>query len=250
MALSRATALRTSSVNAFARSARSVRRSGSQQCLRLSQQPARRGYASAAGDAVKKAGSEIPWALGAVVMTVGGSWLALQPRSAPHEDHGDEHHGEEEHEEKEESSEEADKPEESSEGSDEPKEDEGEGAPKEESSEPEEKPEEEAESDGKGQAETPTKKGKTKNKDETVKHESAGSAGDKKRIDSDNAKNIGEGASSDTGDEMTDKQKGVSNTDTKHSTDPSKDPTIGNKGEGTADSAKVKGTVKADRPQK
>jgi len=244
MALSRATALRTSSVTAFARSARSVQRSGSQQCLRLSQQPARRGYASAAGEAVKKAGSELPWALGAVVMTVGGSWLALQPRSAPHEDHGDEHHGDEH----EEPSEEGDKPEESS-GSDEPKEEESEGDPKEESSEPEEKPEEVAKSDGKGEAETPDNKGMTKSKGETVKHESAGTHGRKKRIDSDNAKDIGVGASSDTGDEMSHKQREFSNTDTKHSEDPNKSDTKSSKGEGTADSAKVKGTVKPDRPQ-
>jgi len=133
MALSRATALRTSSVTTFARSARSVRRSPSQQCFRLSSQPAQRGYASAAGETVKNAGSELPWALAAVVMTVGGTWAALQPRSAPHGDHGhDDHHGEK-HEEEE-------KSEESSEGGDEPKEDGGEDAPVEEASpEPERK---------------------------------------------------------------------------------------------------------------
>jgi hypothetical protein len=180
-------------------------------------------------------------ALAAVVMTVGGTWAALQPRSAPHGDHGHDDHHSEKHDEEE-------KSEESSEGGDEPKEDGGEEAPVEEASpEPEEK--EDAKSDGKGEADTPTGKGKTVNKEDTTKSESSGQ-GDKKRIDSDNAKKIGEGVSSETGDDMSEKQKGLSNTDTQHSTDPNTDDTKSSKGEGTADTAKVKGTVQTDRPQK
>jgi hypothetical protein len=185
-------------------------------------------------------------------LTIGGTWAALQPRSAPHEAHGhDEHHGDEEHEEKEEPAEEEDKPEESSEGGDESKEG-GDEAPTEESSDTDDKPKEdaaaEAKSEGTGEAETPSNKGKTLNKSDTKKSESGGQ-GDKKRIDSDNAKNIGEGVSSKTGDDMSDKQSGLSNTDTAHSTDPNKDETKSSKGEGTAETAKVKGTVQTDRPQ-
>jgi len=80
------------------------------------------------------------------------------------------------------------------------------------------------------------------NKEDTAKSESSG--------EDDNAKNIGKGVSSETGDDMSEKQKGLSNTDTKHSTDPNADETKSSKGEGTADTAKVKGTVQTDRPQK
>ena len=45
------------------------------------------------------------------------------------------------------------------------------------------------------------------------------------------------------------KQEGLSNTDTKHSTDLTNDPEKSKKGEGTPESAKAKGTVKPSRPQ-
>jgi hypothetical protein len=73
----------------------------------------------------------------------------------------------------------------------------------------------------------------------------------KKRIDSAYGTPVGSGVSAgDVGDEQTQKQSGVSNTDTKHSTDVAQNPEKSNKAEGTVDTAKVKGTVQADRPQK
>lgn len=46
------------------------------------------------------------------------------------------------------------------------------------------------------------------------------------------------------------KQEGLSNTDTKHSTDIEGNPEKSTKGEGAPESAKLKGTVDTDRPQK
>lgn len=43
------------------------------------------------------------------------------------------------------------------------------------------------------------------------------------------------------------KQEGLSNTDTKHSTDPSKDPGKAKKADGTPDTSKEKGTVDPKR---
>ncbi|KAL8690033.1 MAG: hypothetical protein Q9218_004433 [Villophora microphyllina] len=48
---------------------------------------------------------------------------------------------------------------------------------------------------------------------------------------------------------MTDKQHGLSNTQTKHSTDIDSDPNKSKKGEGMAETAKVQGTVDPQRPQ-
>merc|ERR1711964_324615 len=45
------------------------------------------------------------------------------------------------------------------------------------------------------------------------------------------------------------KQEGLSNTDTKHSTDIGNDPSKSKKAEGGPDTAKVKGTVDPNRPQ-
>jgi len=83
---------------------------------RPSQQPAlKQQYSSATGTAketVKKASSDIPWALSAFLVTTGGTWLALQPRDAGHHDeHHDEHHAEEEGSDEGEAGEEEGKPE-------------------------------------------------------------------------------------------------------------------------------------------
>jgi hypothetical protein len=48
---------------------------------------------------------------------------------------------------------------------------------------------------------------------------------------------------------MSGKQEGLSNTDTKHSTPVSESDDKSKKGEGVAETAKVKGTVSTDRPQ-
>lgn len=48
---------------------------------------------------------------------------------------------------------------------------------------------------------------------------------------------------------MSGKQEGLSNTDTKHSTDIASNPEKSKKGEGTPETAKLKGTVRPSRPQ-
>ena len=48
---------------------------------------------------------------------------------------------------------------------------------------------------------------------------------------------------------MSGKQEGISNADTRHSTARLHDESQSKKGEGVADSAKLKGTVSTDRPQ-
>jgi len=88
----------------------------------------------------------------------------------------------------------------------------------------------------------------TKTATNTVKHEETGT-GKKLRLDSSAGTNIGEGSSSGDGDSMSDKQRGMSNTDTRHSSDISKNPDKSTKGEGTADTAKIKGTVDPNRKQ-
>jgi hypothetical protein len=47
---------------------------------------------------------------------------------------------------------------------------------------------------------------------------------------------------------MSGKQEGLSNADTHHSTNISSDPTKSKKGEGVAETAKLKGTVSVNRP--
>jgi len=95
-------------------------------------------------------------------------------------------------------------------------------------------------------------KGATK-KQEDVKHreEDKGKGAVKVRMDSPASINIGEeGASHGEGDQYAKTaQKGISNTDTRHSTDPHADPGKSSKGEGTVETAKIKGTVKPERPQ-
>jgi len=261
MILSRATALRASSVNTFARSARTLRSRASQQCLRLSQQTGRREYSSAK-DTVKKASSDIPWLVSGIAVTIGGTYAALQPRDPVehHDDHG-EGHGDE-HEEKEESTEE-EPAEESSKDEEKPEEGgeekassdgaEKEEAPKEEDTESQEDGEKKdtEESEGKPKSSDSAEvsnKGMTKNASNTAKHEETGT-GKKLRLDSTAGQNVGEGVSSGDGDAMSNKQRGISNTDTRHSTDLSKNPEKSQKGEGTVETAKIKGTVDPSRPQ-
>ncbi|KAI9667333.1 MAG: hypothetical protein M1821_000148 [Bathelium mastoideum] len=115
-------------------------------------------------------------------------------------------------------------------------------------------------------------KGKTNQGDEdnemtaTRKSIPDAKGGTKKRLDSDYA--VRQGLSKEESDEsgsenespaaripprnqneMAGKQRGLSNTETKHSTDISNSPEKSKKGEGTPETAKTIGTVKVDRPQ-
>ncbi|TLD29407.1 cylicin I [Venturia nashicola] len=288
MILARVTALRASSVNALARSARTAPSRTSQQCFRWSQQMGRRQYSSAKDDIVQKASSDIPWLISGIAITIGGTYVALQPRDPVHHDEHGEGHSEEHEEEEEESSEEESKDEDKSNDGGEKGKDSAEDANKEDApkddvskddvskddvskddvskddvSKDDASKEEDAETkedgeekDSQGSEDKPEKsaspevsnKGKTKSASNSVTHEETGT-GKKLRLDSSAGKTIGEGSSSGDEDEMSHKQRGMSNTDTKHSTDPSKDPEMSKKGEGTAETAKIKGTVDPSRPQ-
>ncbi|CAF9904186.1 MAG: hypothetical protein HETSPECPRED_003406 [Heterodermia speciosa] len=101
---------------------------------------------------------------------------------------------------------------------------------------------------------------------DTRKHIPDAKGGNKKRIESHYAKRLGEAASDDPeaddedkaasakspGDISTSqsgKQEGLSNSDTKHSTDIANNPDKSKKAEGAPETAKLKGTVAPDRPQ-
>jgi len=288
MSFLRVAAIRSSPSAFVSRTAtRAVRRTTSQPCLRIGQQSGRRGYASAA-DAVKKT-SDLPWAATATVVTAVGVYIAMSPteggahaHDTHHEGHGKEYgkdkEEEPEEEPREEEPKEEEKPEAKEASDDKPADDSSEKSESKEEEKPaeEEKPSKDEDSkedekssdegkkgdDGKVKDETnasedqgtkgDTQKGATK-KQEDVKHreEDKGKGAVKVRMDSPASINIGEeGASHGEGDQYAKTaQKGISNTDTRHSTDPHADPGKSSKGEGTVETAKIKGTVKPERPQ-
>ncbi|KAE8444057.1 hypothetical protein EG329_000925 [Mollisiaceae sp. DMI_Dod_QoI] len=240
---------RVAAVRSAIRSARpSVARP---QCFR---QVVRRGYASGHGST--QAGGDTLWAVGAIAVTVPTCWYLLSnaPEAAHGHGHGDSHgkeHGEEHGDEAEDDSK-----------------DEGEDTRA--SSDAEDKDSEKSEDsdssdDEKQEADTPdTSDDESSDKESdddgnTKKHISDAKGGAKKRIESD--KSIKQGESETSGDEaaaskpaggnnsQSGKQEGLTNTDTKHSTDIGNDPAKSKKSEGGPDTAKVKGTVDPKRPQ-
>ncbi|CZT41127.1 related to cylicin I [Rhynchosporium secalis] len=238
----------------------------------LVRQIARRGYASG-GHGSAKSGGDAIWALGAVGVTAPACYYILSnapDTSHGHGDHGA--HGDEHDEEHKEESEESDE-ESKDESKDEPeakaeeKSDDAEEKSEEKSIDKEEESEKSVESDSeddKKDADTPetsddegedTADGKNT---KTVKPDAKG--GNKKRFESKQGKKAGESDSSDDGDaapskpvgdknSQTAKQEGLTNTDTKHSTDISNDPEKSKKAEGGPDTAKVKGTIDPNRKQ-
>ncbi|CAD0028210.1 unnamed protein product [Aureobasidium pullulans] len=106
----------------------------------------------------------------------------------------------------------------------------------------------------------PTSEGDSDNKmPDERKREPDGKGAFKKRIDSGYGKNLGEGpthrsdgsTSTETPDDQGDiqkKQAGLSTTNTRHSTDITKDPEMSKKGEGSPDTAKSSGTISVNRP--
>jgi len=251
--------LRTSSANTFARSARTIRTRTSQQCLRLPQQTGRRGYASAT-ETIKKAGGDAPWAISALAVTIGGTYLALQPRDGGHHDEHHDDHGEDKHEETEDSGveekEEGGEEEKPSEPTEDTKSDsenqekaeDSEATKKDDSEEPKDDSAEPKEDSSEDKSDV-SNKGPSKTVEQNTKTEDD-AMGKKKRIDSSAGKTLGEGSSSGEGDGMGKKQDGYTNTDTKHSEDIVSSDEKSNKAEGTAETAKLKGTVQPDRPQK
>ncbi|KUJ21728.1 uncharacterized protein LY89DRAFT_694232 [Mollisia scopiformis] len=228
------------------------------QCFR---QVVRRGYASGHGSTTQ-AGGDTLWAVGAIAVTIPSCWYLLS--NSPDTEHGHGDHGDshgKEHEEHEEESEEESKDEPEEESKDE-------GEDKKASTESEDKDSDKSEDsdsgdDEKKAADTPDTSDDEGDEKNTKKSIPDAKGGSKKRLESNNAVKQGEGDRSDKvnwekaapskeskGQNSQDgKQEGLSNTDTKHSTDITNDPSKSKKSEGGPDTAKVKGTVDPKRPQ-
>jgi len=248
MAFSRISAVRTAF--RLSRSTRPIL-SKPQRWQRIGQ----RGYASS-DHGTATTSSDLPWQIGALVSTGAGcAWLLSGEQPKPHGDHGD-HHGEE-HEEHEEESAEA------KEDGDSEKPEDGEQEPKEEAKEESKEDSTGDDSGSDSGADTPDTSD-DEGDNNTRKSIPDAKGGNKKRIESNNAIKQGEeqdtaessikdkpATSKEPGDKntMSGKQEGLSNTDTKHSTDITNTEEKSTKGEGVPETAKVKGTVDPNRPQ-
>ncbi|KAK6584878.1 hypothetical protein PZA11_003102 [Diplocarpon coronariae] len=223
------------------------------QIFRHTQISLRRGYSS--GHETAKAGGDAIWAAGAVAVTVPATWWILS--NAPeshHNDHHGEEHGEQEHEEGSEEEEESEENPEETSGNADAKSDDSNRSDEAGSDEDNKEANTPLTSDDEGQGEESSEKN-------TKKIIPDAKGGNKKRIESNQAIKAGETDPDDSSDKaaaskpigdknsQTSKQEGLTNTDTKHSTDITNDPEKSKKGEGAPDTAKVKGTVDPKRPQ-
>lgn len=214
MSFVRSTALRASSFARCARTARLVRTAELQQPWQRAIQ--RRSYASAHGAESKK--SDLPWAVSAVAATALGLYVVVNQDTGAHGEHHDDAHEKHTEEAHEEESEEEEKPEEKSE---EKSEDKSKDVSEDNSQAKDHKGSDSKPEDKKDQTSTPP--------DQSDKPES--SSGPTKSAN-----------------EMSGKQEGLSNTDTKHSSKIDQHEEKSKKGEGVAESAKLKGTVSTERP--
>ncbi|PVH99148.1 hypothetical protein DM02DRAFT_672879 [Periconia macrospinosa] len=244
MSFVRSTVLRASSFGRCARTARLVRTAELQQPWQRAIQ--RRSYASAHGSDSSAKKSDLPWAISAVAGTALGLYVVMGQDTGHHEEHHDEahdKHAEESHEEAPEKEEE--KPEEKA---DEKSED-----------QPEEKSEEKAEEKSEEKAEEKADE-KSEEKPEEKTEEKSEPEPESKSEEKKEDKVVASSKSPDETDpphpakppkstnEMSGKQEGFSNSDTKHTDPIDNQPGKSKKGEGFAESAKVKGTVSTDRP--
>ncbi|KAF2196725.1 hypothetical protein GQ43DRAFT_444860 [Delitschia confertaspora ATCC 74209] len=216
MVLARSSALRASSIARLARPARSCRIAELQPWQRALQQNARRTYASehgAHGAATKT--SDLPWAVAAVLATgVGLYTVTTQDTShgTHHDEHLDELHAREQKGE-------VVQPE----------------AIGEEKQESEPKEEESAEEPAADESKEGIQPSAHKTDDKAPSNPADSDLPDaRKEPKSQN--------------EISGKQEGLDNDDTKHTANIENDPEKSKKGEGVAESAKLKGTVAADRP--
>lgn len=227
----------------------SFRSAGRQQpWQRIAQSVSRRGYASSHGEAGHgQAKSDLPWAIGAVAFTVPGVWYMLQPGEAHHADHHEAH--EEKHEEP--KQEEAPK--------EEPKEEPKAEAKEESKEEPKEESKEESKDDSKDESkDKPKEDSKDESKEEPKKDESPKEESKEEAPKEDSKSDTdAKGSAKDkpaaskealSQNQTSGKQQGLSNTDTKHSTDVDNDPSKSKKSEGSVDTAKSKGTISPNRP--
>ncbi|CAO2655264.1 Nn.00g103280.m01.CDS01 [Neocucurbitaria sp. VM-36] len=211
MSFIRSSALRASSFARAARPTRYLRTAELQPWQRAVQ---RRTYASAHGAHGEAKSSDVPWAAAAAAGTAAGLYFVLTQDLSHGESH-DEHHGDahgKEHDEEE--------------------------APADESKEEETKDESEANTDSTDEKKDDSKDEK---KPEPKKDESKEASPDK-TDKPDPAKE------SKSQNETSGKQQGLSNDDTHHSSEVSKQDEKSKKGEGVAETAKLKGTVSTDRP--
>ncbi|KAG9233767.1 hypothetical protein BJ875DRAFT_463321 [Amylocarpus encephaloides] len=212
----------------------------------LYQQVARRTYASG-GHETAKAGGDALWAAGAVAVTVPTCWFILSQspdESHGHNDSGAHGKGHGEHEEE-------------SKDSEEPESEESEA--KEESKDAEDSDDSDSSEKGQGTPDTSDDEGgqarekvlaKDDDTNNTRKHVPDAKGGVKLRIESEKGQKAGEvGGQGATSGKHSGAQEGLSNTDTKHSTDITNDPSTSKKGEGVPETAKSKGPVDPKRPQ-
>jgi len=230
----------------------------------LYRQIARRTYASGGHESAKSSGDAV-WAATSVAVTAPILYYLIQnapDTSHGHDDHGDAHG--KEHEEVHEEEESKD------EGSEEKSDDNSnDGEDKAEDKDSEKSGDEESGDEDKG-AETPDTsddegEGETKESSDaknTRKSIPDAKGGSKARFESNKGIKQGETANPDASEDeaaaskpagsqntQSGKQEGLSNTDTKHSTDITNNPEKSRKGEGSPETAKLKGPVDPKRPQ-
>ncbi|KAI4214188.1 MAG: hypothetical protein LQ351_003273 [Letrouitia transgressa] len=226
------------------------------------QQIQRRTYASQGGQSTHKSGSDLPWAIASGVVTIPTLIYLLRqgPLKDRSNDHGDEEHGEHREHGKGDGEAQENIEDDQESGEDNKADSTAEGGTNEGDSG----------SDGgadKGSSETLPK---TSNDNEATTEESSeqekatpeessseGQEGsDGKPQDRPEEGDTGDGDKPDprkapgSWNTMSGKQEGISNSDTRHSTDVSHNPDKSTKGEGVAETAKLKGTVDPQRPMK
>ncbi|KAH7138772.1 hypothetical protein B0J11DRAFT_515255 [Dendryphion nanum] len=218
MILSRSSALRASSIARLARPTRNIRTAELQPWQRMLQQTGRRTYASEHGAHTATKKSDLPWLATAVAVTgLGGFVIFTQDLS-----HGEGHEGHDDHHaEKHEEHDEAEAP----------------AEPKEEKEDKEEG-EKDASSKQDKSEETKAEKKEDKKEDKKEEKKEAPSKSDEpSAIKPSKSQN-----------EQSGKQQGLDNDDTGHTSAPQDDPQKSKKGEGAAETAKLKGTVSTERP--
>ncbi|KAL8770902.1 MAG: hypothetical protein Q9209_003553 [Squamulea sp. 1 TL-2023] len=296
--------LTTGLSNISARSVRAVARTRSWQQIQ------RRTYPASEGHSSHKSSSDLPWAIGAAVVTIPSVGYLIQPQLKKSSGHGHDEggHGEHGEEGSHESAEEAQEKPEDDEGSETEQlnggeeasdgeskgNEESEGASEDESADsgPDDRPRPDHSVQDAGQGSPETSGGEdpkagahevdSGSNVEGVRFKGATSGGtregeqgdtrkhipdakgfNKKRISSDYGKDQGILESEDSGSSdkaapskspsgsntTSQKQEGLTNTNTKHSTNMDSDPGKSKKGEGAVETAKVKGSVDPGRPQ-
>jgi outer membrane biosynthesis protein TonB len=234
MSFIKSTALRASSfARAAARPSRFVRTAELQPWRQAVQ---RRTYASGHGAHGEAKTSDAPWLATAVVSTAVGLYIVVNQDTGSHGEHGDhdDHHAK--HEEA--PAEEESKVEPEEESKEEPKEDKSQ--PKKDTPEEDSTHSQSAEVKAEGKK-AEKKAQKAEASSEKIDDESGEESPDKsdKPHPRKEAKSFNETSG---------KQQGLSNDDTHHTYDISHNPEKSKKGEGVAETAKLKGTVSTDRP--